>query len=98
MSGTIKKLKLDKLVNYYENPRHAIGNDERDTLEKLFNAVGVQYMLNLASDLQKNGLLGNQQIVVVFSEKYQRYIVYEGNRRVAALKLLLNPDYFSFFL
>ena len=47
MSGTIKKLKLDKLVNYYENPRHAIGNDERDTLEKLFNAVGVQYMLNL---------------------------------------------------
>lgn len=96
MSGTIKKLKLDKLVNYYENSRHAIGNDERDTLEKLFNAVGVQYMLNLASDLQKNGLLGNQQIVVVFSEKYQRYIVYEGNRRVAALKLLLNPDYFSF--
>ena len=59
------------------------GVAKEDTLEKLFNAVGIQYMLNLAEDVQKNGLLGNQQIVVVYSEPIQKYgVVYEGNRRL----------------
>ena len=53
-------------------------------------------MLNLTEDIQKNGLLGNQQIVVVYSDKLKKYIVYEGNRRIAAIKLLLNPEYFDF--
>lgn len=94
--GEIKKLKIKDLLNYFENPRHVIGTNEVDTLKKLFNSVGVQYMLNLADDIQKNGLLGNQQIVVVYSNDLKRYIVYEGNRRVAVLKLLLEPDKFSF--
>lgn len=94
--GEIKKLKIKDLLNYFENPRHVIGTNEVDTLKKLFNSVGVQYMLNLADDIQKNGLLGNQQIVVVYSNDLKRYVVYEGNRRVAVLKLLLEPDKFSF--
>lgn len=53
-------------------------------------------MLNLAEDVQMNGLLGNQQIVVVYSDELNKYVVYEGNRRIAAIKLLLNPDRFSF--
>ena len=96
MSGEIREISVSQLVNYYENPRHAIGSSEEDTLEKLFNAVGIQYMLNLAEDVQQNGLLGNQQIVVVYSESIQKYIVYEGNRRVAAIKLLIDPDWFNF--
>lgn len=96
MTGEIKKIHVGELVNYYENPRHAIGSTEEDTLKKLFDAVGYQYMLNLAEDIQKNGLLGNQQIVVVYSETIQKYIVYEGNRRVAAIKLLHAPDKFKF--
>ena len=96
MPGEIKEINVSQLVNYYENPRHAIGSSEEDTLEKLFNAVGIQYMLNLAEDVQKNGLLGNQQIVVVYSEPIQKYVVYEGNRRVAAIKLLIDPDWFKF--
>ena len=73
-----------------------IGSSEKDTLKKLFDAVGIQYMLNLAEDIQKNGLLGNQQIVVVYSPDIKKYIVYEGNRRIAAIKMLLNPTYFDF--
>lgn len=96
MSGITKKLKISKLVNYYENPRHAIGANETDTLTKLFKSVGVQYMLNLASDIQERGLLPNQQIVAVYSEEMQKYVVYEGNRRIAAIKLLLDPERFSF--
>ena len=96
MPGTIQNIKISELVNYYENPRHAIATNEEDTLKKLFDAVGIQYMLNLAEDVQKNGLLGSQQVVVVFSEPFGKYIVYEGNRRVAVIKLLLNPEKFSF--
>ena len=87
---------IAQLINYFENPRHAIGSNEEDTLKKLFEAVGIQYMLNLAEDVQKNGLLGNQQIVVVFSDALQKYVVYDGNRRVAAIKLLTNPELFAF--
>lgn len=90
MAGAIQALKISELVNYYENPRHAIGSSEEDTLKKLFDAVGIQYMLNLAEDVQRNGLLGNQQVVVVYSETIHKYVVYEGNRRVAAIKLLLS--------
>lgn len=96
MPGVIKKIRISELLNHYENPRHAIATNEEDTLNKLFNSVGIQYMLNLAEDIQKNGLLGNQQVVVVYNESIQKYVVYEGNRRVAAIKLLLNPDQFVF--
>lgn len=96
MSGIFKVLKITEIVNYYENPRHEIATNEEDTLKKLFNAVGTQYMLNLAEDIQKNGLLGNQHIVVVYSDSLHKYIVYEGNRRVAVLKLLLFPEQFNF--
>lgn len=96
MAGTIQAITISELVNFYENPRHAIASSEEDTLKKLFEAVGNQYMLNLAEDVQQNGLLGSQQIVVVYSDEVKKYVVYEGNRRVAAIKLLLNPDSFSF--
>lgn len=96
MNGTTEEIKINSIINYFENPRHAIGATEEDTLKKLFEAVGNQYMLNLASDIQKYGLLGNQQVVVVFSEEMKKYVVYEGNRRVAAIKLLLHPEKFTF--
>lgn len=79
MDGAIKEIKINSIINYFENPRHAIGATEEDTLKKLFEAVGNQYMLNLASDIQKHGLLGSQQVVVVFSEEMKKYVVYEGN-------------------
>lgn len=96
MSGVIQKIKIEDIVNYYENPRHVVGDNEQDTLKKLFDSVGIQYMFNLAEDIKKYGLLGNQQIVVVYSENMKKYVVYEGNRRIAAIKMLLNPDYFLF--
>lgn len=96
MSGEFKRININKIINYHQNPRHDIGNSEEDTLKKLFNSVGNQYMFNLAEDIQENGLLANQQIVVVPLEGSNNYIVYEGNRRVAALKLLNNPDRFTF--
>ena len=96
MSGIIKEIDVSELLNYFENPRHAIAINEEDTLKKLFESVGNQYMLNLAEDIQQNGLVGSQQIVVVYSEELKKYVVFEGNRRVAVIKLLLDPDSFKF--
>lgn len=96
MAGTMQKISIQDIVNYYGNPRHAIASNEKDTLRNLFGAVGNQYMLNLAEDIKTYGLLGNQQIVVVYSEEMKKYVVYEGNRRVAAIKMLLQPADFDF--
>ena len=96
MAGSIRKIGIDRIQNYYQNPRHEIGANERDTLKKLFEAVGTQHMINLAEDIYRNGLMGGQQITVVASEEGKKYIVYEGNRRVAALKLLDKPERFDF--
>lgn len=96
MSGSIQNINIDKIVNYHNNPRHIKGNNEKDTLKKLFDSVGIQYMLNLAWDIHKNGLLQNQQIVVVYFDELNKFVVYEGNRRIAVLKMLLDPEYFDF--
>lgn len=96
MTGKLKKIDINRIINYYENPRHETAQDEKDTLKKLFESVGSQYMLNLADDIKKNGLLSNQYIVVVYDNKIKKYIVYEGNRRIAAIKLLMNPIFFDF--
>lgn len=48
MFGALRIIKVNDILNYYENPRHAVAMSEKDTLKKLFAAVGNQYMLNLA--------------------------------------------------
>jgi len=94
--GELRKININQIANYYENPRHAIGTSEKDTLKKLFASVSNQYMLNLANDINSYGLLGNQQLVVVYKDKIKKYVVYEGNRRLAAIKMLVNPSFFDF--
>lgn len=96
MFGALRVIKVNDILNYYENPRHAVAMSEKDTLKKLFAAVGNQYMLNLAEDINNNGLLPNQQLVVVYNDEIKKYVVYEGNRRIAAIKLLLNLSLFDF--
>lgn len=80
------------ILNYAENPRHDIGTNQIDTIKKLINKVGSQYMYNLASDIYRNGLLGANLPVLVYSSEKKKYIVYEGNRRVACIKFLNDPD------
>lgn len=87
-----KTVNISHILNYAENPRHDIGNNEIDTIKKLINKVGTQYIYNLAKDIYENGLLGSNLPVLVFEPKQEKYVVYEGNRRVACLKFLNNPD------
>lgn len=89
--GNFELIHIDNLINYNENPRHRSTSSEAETIKELFTCVGIPQMINLAEDIQEHGLIESQQIVVVYSEIKKKYVVYEGNRRVAAIKLLLNP-------
>lgn len=92
----VEKIEIDKIDNYFENPRHEIGQNEQDTLKKLFNVAGYQNMINLTQDIYINGLVNASLITVVKQENNDRYTVYEGNRRIACIKLIINPEKFSF--
>lgn len=87
-----KTINLREILNYVENPRHDVGMNELDTIKKLINKVGAQYMYNLAKDIYENGLMGSNLPILVFDAIKQKYIVYEGNRRIACLKILNNPQ------
>lgn len=87
-----KLVNVSSILNYSENPRHDIGTNETDTIKKLINKVGSQYMYNLASDIFRNGLLGANLPTLVYNSEKKKYIVYEGNRRVACIKFLNDPS------
>lgn len=92
----VERIKVDNIENYFENPRHDIGSNELDTLKKLFDVAGYQNMINLAQDIYINGLVNASLITVVKQDKTDKYTVYEGNRRIACIKLILHPERFSF--
>lgn len=73
-----------------ENPRISLrpGEDERRCIERLAHTEG-DALLALCRDIAENGL-GIDPIVV--SPDGAEWLVRDGNRRVAALKLLNNPD------
>jgi len=87
-----KIVDISNILNYAENPRHDTGTNDIDTIKKLINKVGSQYMYNLAKDIYINGLLGSNLPTLVYNQEKRKYIVYEGNRRIACLKFLNNPD------
>jgi len=87
-----KTIAVADILNYVENPRHEVGINENDTIKKLINMVGSQYMYNLAKDIYEKGLVGSNLPIVVADPSKQKYVVYEGNRRIACLKFLNNPD------
>ena len=61
--------------------------DQRELLHALLEHEDVK---GLASSIAKLGLFPNERIVVIASGR--RFIVLEGNRRLAAIRLLFNPE------
>ena len=68
-------------------PSERRSNDQRRLLHELLEHEDVT---TLASSIAKRGLFPNERLVVVANGR--RYTVLEGNRRLAAIKLLLNPE------
>lgn len=90
-----KYLNLDELYVWSDNPRLGPQDgeafSEQEVINILIDVVGIYKMYNLISDIfASKKLMGNVNPVVV--PKNDKYFVYDGNRRVSALKILKNPS------
>jgi hypothetical protein len=83
----IEQLKLDN-----ENPRIASAGSQRDVLQELLDDQQ-EKLGTLAASIVENGLNPMERLLVVREKKgSERFIVLEGNRRLAALMILVNPS------
>ncbi|HEU0074336.1 MAG TPA: hypothetical protein VFS30_10005 [Dehalococcoidia bacterium] len=81
------------------NPRLDDGKQtQREALQAMLAAQGDKLVV-LARDIAHNGLNPLDRFLIIEAEDSQdEYVVLEGNRRLTALKLLLNPELASGFL
>jgi hypothetical protein len=84
----ISLLKLDK-----ENPRLLVGARENPTEDEIITDLYLEDELSeLLQSISANGYLDFEPLVVVLSDDKTHLIVLEGNRRLAAIMLLSQPD------
>jgi hypothetical protein len=82
----VADLKLDSL-----NPRHDPAKSQREIISALLSVVGGK-IVHLADHIVANGISPIDSFLVLKEQGTAGYTVLEGNRRLAALKLLANPD------
>lgn len=85
------EIQIDKLLLDVKNPRHDVLDNQTETLrEIILDQKGK--LIRLAHDIVDNGINPADLTIVVPSEDdHDLFIVLEGNRRLAALKLLVDP-------
>lgn len=71
-----------------KNPRIRAGTDQPDCIERLLRKP--KQMLALARDIATNGL--STAPILVQPKGKRQYVVWDGNRRVTALKILNDPS------
>ncbi len=88
-----QEIAVTDLILDTENPRLEVQPSHRDAVRELFQTAPKK-MLRLAEDIVEHGILNPlEKVGVSPSEEQQgRYVVHEGNRRVAALLALESPD------
>jgi hypothetical protein len=72
-----------------QNPRHTATTGQREAIEALFDGEP-QKLIELAKDIVEHGVSPIDTTLVL--KRGNSYTVLEGNRRLAVLKLLSNPD------
>jgi hypothetical protein len=89
---------VDNLVFDYENPRLTTGDDtktDKDMVKVLWNNMAVD---EIVDSIAANGFFREEPLIAVPKDakksdpKKDKFIVVEGNRRLAAVRLLLNED------
>ena len=89
-------LKVDNLYFDYKNPRLVEFEEinkqstDQEVIEVLWDAMDVK---ELILSISNSGYFKNDPLIVC--EEEGKNIVIEGNRRLAAVKILLNPSQFS---
>ena len=86
--GTIRRLPFDKLLLDSENPRlpERIHQQPQSEILRYLREQGV--LEELARSYLDNGFFQHEPLIVVRNRADEKYTVVEGNRRLAALKIL----------
>jgi hypothetical protein len=85
-------LQIEDLLLDSENPRFVRGQSQRDILQKILDDQQDK-LYALAESIADEGMNPMDRLLVVRDEKHpDKFITLEGNRRVAALKILTNPN------
>ncbi|MGE8679687.1 MAG: hypothetical protein ACN6PE_13810 [Achromobacter marplatensis] len=82
---------ISKLHFDLKNPRFSHLGDERDALDAFCSGLHAAKTVRLAESIAEFGLNPSKMLIVVPAEKVGHFIVHEGNRRLAALRLLALP-------
>ncbi len=91
MSGRIASIGLDNLFFDVQNPRYDPRKSQSEALATIAHDQGIK-LVNLVDDILDKGLNPSDlPIVTPTEDDPNNFIVVEGNRRVAALKLLSSP-------
>lgn len=90
----IKPILLDNLLVNVENPRYEPMNNQNDAISAMAEEQGSK-LANLAEDIVNNGLNPSEIPIVTPLDNSDKYVVLEGNRRVAALKILRSSSILS---
>jgi len=92
----VLEIKVDKLLLDLNNPRHDILGNQNEALMEMIIDQGDK-LVNLARDIVESGINPSElTIVVPYENGNGKYIVLEGNRRVAAIQLLVDPTLAKF--
>lgn len=91
MPPSVQQIPLERLLVDLQNPRYDPRTSQREALATIAQDQGNK-LLNLAEDIAEKGLNPSELAIVTSSGERNTYSVLEGNRRVAALKLLSSPS------
>lgn len=92
-----KEINLSQIEFLSRNPRFGYIEKQEDILNFFLTDKKDNYgkkVLNLAKDIVQKGL-NPTELPMVMQKSEDSYIVYEGNRRISALKALSNPELIS---
>lgn len=94
MQPIIQSIPLADLLVDLANPRHTKQSSQREAIATIAFDQGVK-LTNLAEDIAERGLNPGDLPLVTPADEVGLYIVLEGNRRLAALKLMVFPTLLS---
>ncbi|GEM_PF-2008685 len=96
-NSKIINININSIIVWKQNPRHEEADNEKEAIKYLFQTVGTVEMNNLAKDIGENGLAPyDLPIVVEDLNLKNKYYAYEGNRRMAVIKSIIDPKLVSF--
>lgn len=90
-SSSVVSVSVESLLFDLENPRFPDLSDQRSALHAFCGSRHSKKTVVLAESIAEMGLNPAELLIVIRADTGKKFIVVEGNRRLAALKLLTNP-------